>query len=86
MSPATNRHSRLQSLIARLLDRAFPGPHIRDRYLVSVEGWRLLVWRIADHYGEYEGQLHDRTLGDRIAAERRAQYEPFVRMELYENN
>ena len=63
-----------------------PGQHTRDRYLVSVEGWRLLVWRITDHYGEYEDQLRDRTHGDRIAAVRRAQYEPFVRMDLYENN
>lgn len=62
-----------------------PGQHTRDRYLVSVEGWRLLVWRIFDHYGEFAKQLHDKTQGDRIVADRRAHYEPFVRMELYEN-
>lgn len=61
-----------------------PGPHTRDRYLVSIEGWRLLVWRMFDHYGEYEGRLHDRTNGARIVAERRNRYQPFVRMDLYE--
>lgn len=61
-----------------------PGQHTRDRYLVSVEGWRLLVWRILDHYGEYQDRLQDRTQGARIIADRRRRYEPFVRMDLYE--
>ena len=64
-----------------------PGQHTRDRYLVSVEGWRLLIWRIVDH-GEYDGMLaqNRRTdAGARIIADRRLQYEPFVRMELYES-
>ncbi len=64
-----------------------PGQHTRDRYLVSVEGWRLLVWRIVDH-GEYDTMLDQNRKGDagaRLVAERRSQYEPFVRMELYES-
>lgn len=63
------------------------GEHTRDRYLVSVEGWRLLVWRIVDH-PEYEGLLDQNRKSDidsRIMAERRDKYAPFVRMELYEN-
>lgn len=62
-----------------------PGQHTRDRYLASIEGWRLLVWRITDHYEGLDQQGRERDMGTRIAAERRAQYEPFVRMELYEN-
>jgi len=58
----------------------------KDRYLVSEEGWRLLVWRIALH-DEYD-QLMDRErssdLGARFTAERRDQFEPFVRMDLYD--
>jgi hypothetical protein len=64
-----------------------PGQHTRDRYLVSVEGWRLLVWRIVLHQGEYETLLTQNRktdVGARMMAERRAQYMPFVRMELYE--
>jgi putative CRISPR-associated protein (TIGR02619 family) len=63
-----------------------PGQHTRDRYLVSVESWRLLVWRIVDHT-EYDAMLDQNRKGDagmRLLAERRAQYAPFVRMELYE--
>jgi hypothetical protein len=62
-----------------------PGEHTRDRYLVSVEGWRLLVWRIVEHK-EYDDMLTEnrkRDAGARVA-ERRTQYAPFVRMELYE--
>lgn len=65
-----------------------PGEHTRDRYLVSVEGWRLLVWRIVDH-DEYDRLLTEnrkRDAGARVVAERRAQYAPFVRMELYEHS
>ena len=61
------------------------GGHTRDRYLVSVEGWRLLVWRITDHYGEYEKHLQETVQGDRIVSERREKYAPFVRYELYED-
>ena len=64
-----------------------PGEHTRDRYLVSVEGWRLLVWRIVDHR-EYDDLLtlnRKTDAGARIVAERRTQYAPFVRMELYED-
>lgn len=63
-----------------------PGEHTRDRYLVSLEGWRLLVWRIVDH-DEYDRLLTEnrkRDAGARVVAERRAHYAPFVRMELYE--
>ncbi|MBK1645220.1 CRISPR-associated protein [Thiocapsa imhoffii] len=63
------------------------GEHTRDRYLVSVEGWRLLVWRIVDH-DEYDRLLTEsrkRDVGARVAAERRVQYAPFIRMELYED-
>lgn len=59
----------------------------RDRYLVSVEGWRLLVWRIVLHQGEYEvllAQNQPPDAGAGILATRRKHYEPFVRMELYE--
>ncbi|MFB1487665.1 MULTISPECIES: putative CRISPR-associated protein [unclassified Thiocapsa] len=68
------------------LFRLKPGEHTRDRYLVSVEGWRLLVWRIVGH-DEYDDLLtenHKRDAGARVVAERRSQYAPFVRMELYE--
>jgi len=63
-----------------------PGQHTRDRYLVSVEGWRLLVWRIVDHaeYDEMLTQNRKTDAGARLAADRRALYAPFVRMELYE--
>ncbi len=59
----------------------------RDRYLVSVEGWRLLVWRIVLHQGEYEillAQNQPPDAGAGILATRRRHYEPFVRMEFYE--
>lgn len=64
-----------------------PGEHTRDRYLVSVEGWRLLVWRIVDHdeYDKLLTQNRKADAGARVVAERRAQYAPFVRMELYED-
>ena len=64
-----------------------PGDHTRDRYLVSVEGWRLLVWRMVDH-DEYDIMLTQNRKSDagaRVMAERRAQYAPFIRMELYED-
>lgn len=63
-----------------------PGEHTRARYLVSIEGWRLLVWRICDHK-EYESLVDEnrkRDQGARLLTERRTQYAPFVRMEFYE--
>lgn len=63
-----------------------PGQHTLDRYLVSIEGWRLLVWRIVEHK-EYDGMMDQnrkRDAGARVMAERRTRYAPFVRMELYE--
>lgn len=63
-----------------------PGSHTRDRYLVSVEGWRLLVWRIVDH-DEYDDMLerHRKTeQGRRIMDDRRSVYEPFFRMDIHE--
>jgi putative CRISPR-associated protein (TIGR02619 family) len=59
----------------------------KDRYLVSTEGWRLLVWRICTHdeYDRLLDQGRKTDPGMRIAADRRAQYEPFVRMDLYES-
>lgn len=63
-----------------------PGEHTRDRYLVSREGWRLLVWRIAEK-PEYEELLQRQQTGDvakRILEDRRDRYEPFVRFDLYE--
>ncbi len=65
-----------------------PGQHTRDRYLVSVEGWRLLVWRMVDHdeYDDLLTQNRKTDAGARVMAERRAQYAPFVRMELYERD
>lgn len=63
-----------------------PGQHTRDRYLVSVADWRLLVWRITDH-DEYS-RLLDQARGGNPAAtiltQRRQRYQPFTRMELYE--
>lgn len=62
-----------------------PGPTV-DRYLVSVEGWRLLVWRIVEHK-KYDGMMdqnRQRDVGAGVMAERRSRYAPFVRMELYE--
>jgi putative CRISPR-associated protein (TIGR02619 family) len=63
------------------------GEHTHDRYPVSVEGWRLLVWRIVDHddYDRLLTENRERDAGARVAAERRAHYAPFVRMELYEH-
>lgn len=62
-----------------------PGQHTRDRYLVSEEGWRLLVWRMADH-DEYDRLLQENrqsNLGAKLVKERRSRYEPFFRMDLY---
>ena len=64
-----------------------PGQHTRDRYLVSVEDWRLLVWCIVDH-DEYEALLQRDRSGKPAASvldQRRGRYEPFVRMDLYES-
>jgi putative CRISPR-associated protein (TIGR02619 family) len=58
----------------------------KDRYLVSVEGWRLLVWRMMEH-DQYQTLLdreRNSDVGSAIIAERRNRYEPFVRMDLYE--
>jgi putative CRISPR-associated protein (TIGR02619 family) len=63
-----------------------PGNHTRDRYLVSVEGWRLLVWRIVDH-DEYDDMLERHRKADqgkRIMDDRRSVYEPFFRMDIHE--
>jgi len=63
-----------------------PGSHTRDRYLVSVEGWRLLVWRIVDH-DEYDDMLERHRKSDqgkRITDDRRNAYEPFFRMDIHE--
>ena len=64
-----------------------PGEHTNDRYLVSVADWRLLVWRIVDH-AEYDDLLRQNRGSDvwaKMFATRRTQFEPFVRMELYES-
>lgn len=64
-----------------------PGQHTRDRYLVSQEGWRLLVWRMTDH-DEYENLLQQNRnveLGPRMLSERRSKYEPFFRLDTYPN-
>jgi hypothetical protein len=45
------------------------------------------VWRIVDH-DEYDDLLtlnRKTDAGARVVAERRAQYAPFVRLELYED-
>lgn len=64
-----------------------PGQHTRDRYLASIEGWRLLIWRIAEHreYDELLNQNRKTDVGTSIVAQRRDKYAPFVRMELYED-
>ncbi|MDP2783984.1 MAG: putative CRISPR-associated protein [Sulfurimicrobium sp.] len=51
-----------------------------DRYLVSVENWRLLVWRIEDH-DEYNKLSANQALGATARAERTSKYAPFFRME-----
>lgn len=51
-----------------------------DRYLVSVENWRLLVWRIEDH-AEYDKLSGNPNLGSAVKAERVSRYAPFFRME-----
>lgn len=51
-----------------------------DRYLVSVESWRLLVWRIEDH-AEYERLSAHPALGATARTERASRYAPFFRME-----
>jgi putative CRISPR-associated protein (TIGR02619 family) len=51
-----------------------------DRYLVSVENWRLLVWRIVNH-AEYERLSANRALGATAKSERASRYAPFFRME-----
>lgn len=63
-----------------------PGEHTRDRYLVSVEGWRLLVRRMVEHkaYDKLLTENRQRDAGARVVADRSARYAPFVRMELYE--
>ncbi|NBD33781.1 MAG: CRISPR-associated protein [Cyanobacteria bacterium] len=49
-----------------------------DRYLVSVEGWRLLVWRVIRE--DQEGANYPQTV--RVNPERdRARYAPFLRIE-----
>lgn len=62
-----------------------PGQHTRDRYLCSVEGWHLLVWRIMDH-DEYQALLDENRqtdLGQKMVNERRTRYAPFYRMEFH---
>lgn len=64
-----------------------PGEHTRDRYLVSIEGWRLLVWRIVDHEDYEQWLQRQRSSGDAVGLlqrERPAKYAPFVRLDLYE--
>lgn len=56
-----------------------------DRYLVSINGWRLLVWRMMLH-DEYDHILDENRkadLGKRFIENRNRDYAPFVRMELY---
>jgi len=49
-----------------------------DRYLVSVEGWRLLVWRVIRE--DQEGANYPQTI--QVNPDRdRARYAPFLRME-----
>lgn len=56
-----------------------------DRYLVSVEGWRLLVWRIVLHaeYDDLTDQSRQTDIGQNIVNQRKNQHEPFMRMEFY---
>lgn len=53
-----------------------------DRYLISVEqGWRLLVWRAVEHT-EYD-KLSDRPGLAATLRSSQADFEPFLRMELF---
>ena len=49
-----------------------------DRYLVSVEGWRMLLWRAIRE--DQEGAQYARNINVNPATERRS-YAPFMRME-----
>jgi putative CRISPR-associated protein (TIGR02619 family) len=49
-----------------------------DRYLVSVEGWRMLVWRAIRE--DQEGAQYARNINVNPATDRRS-YGPFMRME-----
>ena len=49
-----------------------------DRYLVSVEGWRMLVWRAIRE--DQEGAQYARNINVNPATDRRS-YAPFMRME-----
>jgi putative CRISPR-associated protein (TIGR02619 family) len=54
-----------------------PG-NTKDRYLISVEGWRLLVWRVIRK--DQEGDKYPQTVT--VSPERdRRKYLPFIRME-----
>jgi putative CRISPR-associated protein (TIGR02619 family) len=50
-----------------------------DRYLVSVEGWRLLVWRAIRE--DQEGKNYPQTIQVNNPKRDRRKYAPFVRME-----
>lgn len=56
-----------------------------DRYLISEEGWRLLVWEVCDHE-EYERRSETRELGRHVRSEWTSKYAPFVRMELFDGD
>ena len=49
-----------------------------DRYLVSIEGWRLLVWRVIRE--DQEGKNYPQTVKVDPKRDRR-KYLPFIRME-----
>lgn len=55
-----------------------PGGHTVDRYLISIEGWKMLVWRVIreDQEGkDYSQKVKVDVVGDRD------RYAPFFRME-----
>lgn len=81
---ALSAATRPPTILAESWERV--GREWQYRYLVSTEDWLLLVWRICDHdeYDRLLNQGRKTDAGARVAAERRAQYEPFVRMDLYE--
>jgi hypothetical protein len=58
--------------------------------MVSVEGSRLLVWRILDkpEYNDlWQKDLkHPGSIARQLQQERRSKYEPFVRLDLYESS
>lgn len=51
-----------------------------DRYLITIEGWKLLVWKAVNH-AEYDRLSENKRLGQELA-NKRASTGPFVRLDI----